>query len=109
MKKRIISRVLALCMAISIVSVTALANDSTTTYNTAYKDLSAQTEIYAVTDTPGASYPNYGAKWEPANGVYYGRVFLLLPDGQLFAGVLVLPVRRRDFRWKPCVSCEFEL
>lgn len=48
------------------------ADSSTTTWNTAYKDLSANTEIYAVSGSGSACY--YGALWEPKTGVYYGRV-----------------------------------
>ena len=48
------------------------ADSSTTTSNTAYKDLSANTEIYAVSDSGSACY--YGAMWEPKSGTYYGRV-----------------------------------
>lgn len=53
-------------------SVAALADESTTTLQTAYKSLDAQTEIYAVTE--GQTQPYYGAKWEPKEGVYYGRI-----------------------------------
>lgn len=51
-----------------------LANEGTTTNQTAYKSLAANTEIYAVTNQAKSDYPNYGAKWEPTAGVYYGRV-----------------------------------
>lgn len=50
----------------------AWADSSTTTGNTAYKDLGANTEIYAVSDSESACY--YGALWEPKSGTYYGRV-----------------------------------
>ncbi len=55
-------------------SAVALADESTTTLRTAYKSLDANTEIYAVTDGTGQGYPYYGAKWEPKEGVYYGRI-----------------------------------
>lgn len=60
-----------------------LANESTTTNQTAYKSLAANTEIYAVTNQAKGDYPSYGAKWEPAAGVYYGRV---ARGGQTFKG-----------------------
>ena len=55
-------------------AVSAFANEGTTTLQTAYKSLAANTEIYAVTDDAGKDYPYYGAKWEPKGGVYYGRI-----------------------------------
>lgn len=55
-------------------AVAASANESTTTNRTVYKSLAANTEIYAVTDQAKSGYPYYGAKWEPKEGVYYGRV-----------------------------------
>lgn len=61
---------LALCLGLA---TPALADQSTTTLRTAYKDLDPRTEIYAVTQTPGSDYPYYGAKNEPSGGVYYGR------------------------------------
>ena len=71
--KRFLSIFLAATMVLSSASV-ALANESTTTNKTVYKSLAANTEIYAVTDKAKSDYPNYGAKWEPTEGVYYGRV-----------------------------------
>lgn len=64
---------LVLAMMLSVMSGFALANESTTTIKTVYKDLSPRTEIYAVTDAPGQDYVYYGAKWEPKGGVLYGR------------------------------------
>lgn len=64
---------LALALVLALVPSAAFADESTTTDQTAYKDLSPNTEIYAVTSTPGTNYPYFGAKWEPSNGVYFGR------------------------------------
>jgi hypothetical protein len=64
---------LAAAMLLSLAPLQAFADDSTTTVDTAAKDLGANTEIYAVTQTPGSDYPYYGAKNEPMSGVYYGR------------------------------------
>lgn len=70
-------RLLRLCtaaaMLLCLTPLQASADESTTTLKSACKDLSANTEIYAVTQTPGADYPYYGAKNEPRGGVYYGR------------------------------------
>ena len=68
-----------LSMALTVMMVVgsgtaALANESTTTLQTAYKSLSANTEIYAVTENAGTDYPYYNAKWEPKEGGYYGRI-----------------------------------
>lgn len=73
MIKRAISLLLVLAVCFSLVP-RVWADDSTTTYGTAYKDLSARTEIYIVTDSAYEDYPYYGAKWEPKGGVYYGRI-----------------------------------
>lgn len=70
--KKAISLLLALALSLGL-AVPALADQSTTTLRTAYKDLDPRTEIYAVTQTPGSDYPYYGAKNEPNGGVYYGR------------------------------------
>lgn len=70
--KKAISLLLALALSLGL-AVPALADQSTTTVRTAYKDLDPRTEIYAVTKTPGSDYPYYGAKNEPNGGVYYGR------------------------------------
>ena len=72
---------LAICLGLA---VPALADQSTTTLRTAYKDLDPRTEIYAVTQTPGSDYPYFGAKNEPNGGVYYGRTAKggTLPDGR---------------------------
>lgn len=72
---------LAICLGLAI---PALADQSTTTLQTAYKDLDPRTEIYAVTKTPGSDYPYYGAKNEPTGGVYYGRTCEggTLPNGR---------------------------
>ncbi len=61
-KKRLLGAALVLSM---FLSQTAFADASTTQGRTAYKDLNARTEIYAVTQTPGSDYPYYGMKWEP--------------------------------------------
>ncbi len=70
MKKKLafLLAAMMLCMP-----ATAYADASTTQGRTAYKDLNARTEIYAVSDTAGVDYPFYGMKWEPNGGVYYGR------------------------------------
>lgn len=70
--KKAVSLLLALALSLGL-AVPALADQSTTTVRTAYKDLDPRTEIYAVTQTPGSDYPYYGAKNEPNGGVYYGR------------------------------------
>ena len=72
-KHRIICLLLALFIMVSLLPASVLADDSTTTFQTAYKDLSANTEIYAVSMTKSWDYPYYGAKWEPTGGVLYGR------------------------------------
>ncbi len=72
--KRFLSVLLALALCLCLLPTAAFADESTTTYNTAYKDISANTEIYAVSDTASASYPYYGALYEPESGCYYGRV-----------------------------------
>jgi len=81
--KKAISLLLALALSLGL-TIPALADQSTTTLNTAYKDLDPRTEIYAVTQTPGPDYPYYGAKNEPNGGVYYGRTCQggTLPDGR---------------------------
>ena len=70
--KKAVSLVLTLAMCLSL-TVPALADMSTTTSGTAYKDLDPRTEIYAVTKTPGSDYPQYNMKHEPKSGVLYGR------------------------------------
>ncbi len=70
--KKAASLILALAMCLGL-TVPALADMSTTTNGTAYKDLDPRTEIYLVTQTPGSDYPQYGMKYEPAGGVLYGR------------------------------------
>lgn len=70
---RAICILLALAMVLALLPCSVLADDSTTTFQTVYKDLSPNTEIYALTQTPGPDYPNFGAKWEPTGGVLYGR------------------------------------
>jgi len=85
--KRKKSKLLSLCLAAAMVlgmALPAFANESTTTIDTAYKSLDPNTEIYAVTQTPGSDYPYYGAKNEPRGGVYYGRTTLggTLPSGR---------------------------
>ena len=71
--KKMVAVLLTAVMVLSS-SVVALADASTTTDKTVYKSLAANTEIYAVTDKAKSDYLNYGAKWEPTKGVYYGRV-----------------------------------
>lgn len=61
---------LAVCLGLTL---PAMADQSTTTSGTAYKDLNPRTEIYTVTKTPGSDYPQFGAKNEPNGGVLYGR------------------------------------
>ncbi len=80
--KKIFAALLSAAFILSVLLVPASANDSTTTFKTAYKDLSPNTEIYAVTDTPGPDYPVFGAKHEPS-GVYFGRI---LATGALAGG-----------------------
>lgn len=70
--KKVVSVLLMFIMTLSM-SVSAIADKSTTTVSTAYKDLSGKTEIYAVTETPRNDYVFYNAKNEPNGGVYYGR------------------------------------
>ena len=62
----------AMVLFAMLLMTAAWADSSTTTYNTAYKDLSANTEIYAVSDSESVCY--YGALYEPKSGTYYGRV-----------------------------------
>ncbi|MCI8285167.1 MAG: hypothetical protein HFE90_07905 [Firmicutes bacterium] len=82
--KRIIPIILSWIMLFSGSAVFVSADESTTTMQTAYKNLDPMTEIYAVTSTPGSDYKYYGAKWEPDKGVYYGRISLggQTPNGQ---------------------------
>lgn len=70
---RILAAALSLTVAASVLPSAVFADESTTTLKTAYKDLNPRTEIYAVSDTAGWDYPNYGALWEPDGGVLYGR------------------------------------
>ncbi len=67
---------LAAAMILSLAPLQAFADESTTTIGTAYKSRDPNTEIYAVTRTPGSDYPFYNAKNEPSGGVYYGRTTL---------------------------------
>lgn len=71
--KRLSAGLMAAAMLMSLLPGAVLADESTTTGHYAAKDLDPNTEIYAVTDTPGSDYPYYGAKWEPQGGVWYGR------------------------------------
>ena len=48
---------LVLTLILTLLPVSALADSSTTTQKTVYKDLSPNTEIYAVTDTAGSDCP----------------------------------------------------
>lgn len=82
-ERKWLSLLLALAAVLALIPA-ALADESTTTRGTAYKDLDARTEIYAVTQAPGSDYPYYGAKHEPNGGVYYGRIILggSLPNGR---------------------------
>ena len=70
--KKFLKRLAALALAMSLLPTAAFADESTTTRKTVYKDISPNTEIYAVTETPGSDYPYYGAKWEPKGGVLFG-------------------------------------
>ena len=82
--KKILPRVLALALVFAqALCPAALADESTTTFDTAYKDNSANTEIYLVTQAPGSDYPSFHARWEPSGGVYFGRTIRggTLPDG----------------------------
>ena len=72
MCRRVISTLLFLAVLYAM-SIVVSADSSTTTYDYAAKDFSANTEIYAVTREAPDSYPYYGARFEPDNGVYYGR------------------------------------
>ena len=72
-KKRTAALGLAAALMLSLAPLQAFADGSTTTVDTAAKDMGANTEIYAVTQAPGSDYPYYGAKNEPRSGVYYGR------------------------------------
>ena len=83
MKKKAVSLALALAVCLGL-TVPALADQSTTTGKTAYKDLDPRTEIYAVTKTAGSDYRYFGAKNEPNGGVLYGRTAQggTLPDGR---------------------------
>lgn len=74
MRKKVLTQVLLVAFFLSIFNTVVFADNTTTTFETTYKDLSDRTEIYAVSDTPGADYPYYNAKWEPKGGVYYGRI-----------------------------------
>ena len=71
--KKLLKSLAALALALSLLPTAAFADESTTTRKTVYKDISPNTEIYAVTDAPGSDYPYYGAKWEPKSGVLFGR------------------------------------
>lgn len=71
--KQFTAFLLALVMLVVLLPAAALANEGTTTGRTVYKDLGANTEIYAVTQSPGSDYPYFNAKWEPKGGVWYGR------------------------------------
>lgn len=51
-------------------AVPVFANEGTTTLQTAYKSLAANTEIFAVNDDAGKDYPYYGAKWKPKCSAY---------------------------------------
>lgn len=70
--KKLLSLLLSLVFILTLLP-TALADESTTTNGSASKDQNARTEMYVVTRTPGSDYPVFGAKNEPAGGVYYGR------------------------------------
>ena len=70
--KKLLSLLLALVFTLALIPA-ALADESTTTRRSASKDTNARTEMYVVSNTPGSDYPVFGAKNEPAGGVYYGR------------------------------------
>ena len=74
--RRALALVLTMLLLLGVLPVGALADESTTTIDSVYKDLSSHTEIWAVTTAPGKSYPAYGAKYEPQGGVLYGRTSL---------------------------------
>ncbi|MBQ3378566.1 MAG: hypothetical protein IJG50_01730 [Clostridia bacterium] len=80
--KKTLASLIAAALILCALYFPASANDSTTTFQTAYKDISPNTEIYAVTDAPGPNYPVFGAKHEPS-GVYFGRILAsgTLPGG----------------------------
>ena len=82
--KKLCRYLAALALALSLLPTAAFADESTTTRKTVYKDISPNTEIYAVTETSGTDYPYYGAKWEPRGGVLFGRTGRggTLPSGQ---------------------------
>ncbi len=82
-RKRIAVLCIVLMGLLTVFSVPSWADQYTTTVDTAYKDLNAHTEMYAVTETPSGDYPVFNAKNEPTSGVYYGRPIEsgVLPDG----------------------------
>lgn len=73
LRTRMLAVGLAVLCLMTLLSPRALADESTTTTGTVYKDLSSRTEIYVLTNSPGSSYPVYGAMYEPNGGVLYGR------------------------------------
>ncbi len=81
--KRLLSAFMALVMVLCLLPAAALADESTTTLDSVWKDRSPHTQLYVLTTKPGQSYPVYGAKYEPNGGVLYGRTDLggFLPDG----------------------------
>lgn len=71
---RFLSTVMALALMLTALPLAGLADDSTSANEGhVYKDMTPNTQLYVLTNTPGASYKNYGAKYEPNGGVLYGR------------------------------------
>lgn len=73
LKTRVLAGLMTLAILPVMLTTAVFADQSTTTLQTAYKNLDANTEIYALTNTAGGSYPYYGALHEPKGGVLYGR------------------------------------
>lgn len=73
LKTQVLAGLMTLAMLSAMLTTAVFADQSTTTLQTAYKSLDANTEIYALTNAPGGSYPYYGALHEPNGGVLYGR------------------------------------
>lgn len=92
-KSKFLAMLLTLVMLAAMVPTAALADSSTTVVDgDLAKDLTPNTEIYIVTDTPGSDYKYFGQKLEPNGGVYYGRVGeggnRILPNGNYGYGMV---------------------